>query len=827
MKQSSTGWSAGGHTVTSMVGNALTWGASWLGWVFVLAIIAFPLAYRLMPRLAGRGIALSPALGVLAVSYLSWLLASVHLAPFGRGSALLAVGIVALLSAVVEVWSRGEAMRWLGRNFALAVLYAVALVAIFALFCWLRGFYPDIRSTEKPMEIEFLTSTMGARWMPPTDAWLSGFTINYYYFGYVEAATVGLLGGLRPEVTFNLMSCTLPALTFVGASGIAFDLLARYRAERGIAHAKIGTAGVALIGGVMVAIAGNAYGLARLLAAPGTILSANFWSGIGWNSSRVVHDHIEPGKVAEMITEFPMFSFVLGDIHPHVLALPTVLLAIGVAFGLWTMPGAPGWGRVARYCGAALVIGALYPTNAWDLPTFALPIVAAIIVRRWRGRRDALVRGGGVIAGAVALYLPYYLHFKSIVGHEGDEPIAIQDLARAPVIGPVLGRVIRTFGVVIWPHTDIREFLAFFAVPLAAAAALVLRGNIGRRTSFTGAQRRGFLCAALGIVVVALVTRTAALLPTGAVILAGVAALLRPIARRPPDASPWSQWMPLDRAMTAFAVYGALLPVIPEFLFLRDAFDNRMNTMFKVDYQAWIILMVAGAYGVITLLDTARKTPLHAIARFPRWSLRPLYAAVTIFALFALTYPVIVPFQRTGHFGAQGIDFGGPGLGWQGLDGFAFVRQSNPDEFRAALWLREHAQAGDRLIESVGNSYGDANGWFESRFAAATGTPDVLGWYFHEYQWREGSPSIINRDLPQRAMDIGTFYNTTSMPEARAILAKYGVTWVIVGITEQDGEGRCGLPAGCPPYTAQGLAKFNDMLDLAFRTGRVSIYHVP
>jgi hypothetical protein len=202
-----------------------------------------------------------------------------------------------------------------------------------------------------------------------------------------------------------------------------------------------------------------------------------------------------------------------------------------------------------------------------------------------------------------------------------------------------------------------------------------------------------------------------------------------------------------------------------------------------------------------------------------------LAVGLVIFTLFAATYPILVPFQRTGHFGANAIDFGGPGLGWQGIDGFAYLQTSNPDEYRAALWLRAHAQPGDHLIEAIGNSYGDANGWFESRFSASTGVPTVLGWYFHEFQWHAGSDTIISGVLPERARDIGTFYNTTNVTEARQILAKYGIDWVIVGADEQDGEGHCGLSAGCPPYAPAGLAKFSDMLDLAYHDGRVSIYH--
>jgi uncharacterized membrane protein len=86
---------------------------------------------------------------------------------------------------------------------------------------------------------------------------------------------------------------------------------------------------------------------------------------------------------------------------------------------------------------------------------------------------------------------------------------------------------------------------------------------------------------------------------------------------------------------------------------------------------------------------------------------------------------------------------------------------------------------------------------------------------------------VIDKELPERAADIGTLYGTTNIQDARRILEKYRINWVIVGLTEQEGEGHCAISLGCPPYPADGLAKFNDMLDLAYRHGAVSIYHVP
>ncbi|MGI8688945.1 MAG: DUF2298 domain-containing protein, partial [Thermomicrobiales bacterium] len=329
-----------------MLASALGWAAAWVGWLAILAIVAMPLTYRLLRGLPSRGIAFSPIVGLLLVSYLSWILASVHLLPFGRVSLLGAVGIVAALSALSAVADRAALLRWLRSNLRVVAVFALMFIVVFAVFFWLRGFYPDVRSTEKPMEIGFPTCTMRARWMPPHDAWLSGYGINYYYFGYVEAATLGLLAGVRPEIAFNLMSISLPALTFCGASGIVYDLLVRFRRERRTRARSFRPLLASVVGGLLVAIAGNAFGFARLLTNPAAMVHANFWTGIGWNSTRVVKDHIVSGSVAEMITEFPLFSFLLGDIHPHVLALPVVLLAIAVAIGHWLRPVHPSPGGV-------------------------------------------------------------------------------------------------------------------------------------------------------------------------------------------------------------------------------------------------------------------------------------------------------------------------------------------------------------------------------------------------------------------------------------------------------------------------------------------------
>src|SRR5262245_6117584 len=134
-----------------MIGESIGQAALWFAWLLIVAAAGFPLLTRLVPTLPSRGIALAPAFGLLLVSYLSWIGASLHLVPFGQVSLFGSVAIVMALSAVSEIVARGRNIGWL-RQALPGVLFTVFVLAVtFVFFVWVRGFAPDIRNTEKPM----------------------------------------------------------------------------------------------------------------------------------------------------------------------------------------------------------------------------------------------------------------------------------------------------------------------------------------------------------------------------------------------------------------------------------------------------------------------------------------------------------------------------------------------------------------------------------------------------------------------------------------------------------------------------------------------------
>jgi uncharacterized membrane protein len=250
-----------------------------------------------------------------------------------------------------------------------------------------------------------------------------------------------------------------------------------------------------------------------------------------------------------------------------------------------------------------------------------------------------------------------------------------------------------------------------------------------------------------------------------------------------------------------------LLVLGAELFYIRDVFGSRLNTVFKLYYQAWLLLAVGGAFSLYWLLR--EEAPLSAAApaepsteATDAWAAphaglgKGVWAGVTgLILLGALLYPLGATLSRTDGLSRAG----------RTLDGLAYARRDATDDIAAANWLRDRAGLTEVVVEATGNQYTQA-----SRVAAWTGIPSVLGWAGHEVQWgRDGE------ELRQRQIDIDQAYTTESLAEALAILQKYDVTYVFVG----------GLERG--KYPAAGLQKFEAGLTAVHRTGLSAVYRVP
>jgi len=235
----------------------------------------------------------------------------------------------------------------------------------------------------------------------------------------------------------------------------------------------------------------------------------------------------------------------------------------------------------------------------------------------------------------------------------------------------------------------------------------------------------------------------------------------------------------------------ALLLILgTELFYVRDAFANRLNSVFKLQYQAWLLLGVSGGFNAVWLMTRWRVEAPYL--RLPR------QAAIGLIALClaaAFLYPIGATLSRTEGLGRDG----------RTLDGTLYRRAESPDEYLAVDWLRSHAQPGERLIEANGDSYSAG-----SLVSESTGVPTVLGWFGHEVQWGREPEFLL-----ERREDINLVYTTPSLEDAIAILRKYGVTYVFVGSSYREA------------YPVAGIDKFETGLQSVFNSGDVAIYRLP
>ena len=436
-------------------------------WYFIISLLGwltFPLAYALFPALADKGYTLSRAAGLLIWGYIFWLLASLGIAQNDMGGILLALAFIIGLSAFSifnrkseTVNRKSEIVDFLKSNLPLILTTEILFFAAFAFLAFVRSANPELVSTEKPMELAFINGILRSPTFPPQDPWLSGYAISYYYFGYVMTAMLARLSGITGSMAHNLMTSLIFALGAVGSYGILYNLLSQSSTVN-----RKSSIGSALLAPLFLLLVSNFEALLEVLHRLGLFWVKNaageytsaFWKWLDmkelsspptlpfqfmpdrylwwWRASRVIQDYDMRHNPLEVIDEFPFFSFLLGDLHPHVLAIPFGLLAIAVALNLF-LGGWRGqinfpWGArlhisYAGFLFSALVIGGLAFLNTWDILIAAALIVGSYVFWRanedgWRWDRleDVFLLGLPLGVVSILLYFPFYLGFSSQAG---------------------------------------------------------------------------------------------------------------------------------------------------------------------------------------------------------------------------------------------------------------------------------------------------------------------------------------------------------------------------------------------------------------------------
>ncbi|MCL4858804.1 MAG: glycosyltransferase family 39 protein [Caldilineaceae bacterium] len=443
--------------------------AALLWWWLVLALLgwaAWPLAFYIFRPLRDRGYLLSRTLGWLLAGWLLWWLASAEWAVNSVVNSWLALAVIALTGAAAAIRQWPEMRAYLRTNWPLLLVGEGLFAASYLFFVVLRLFNPDLWQPwlggEKFMEFAFLNGILRSPYFPPVDPHFAGGFINYYYVGLYLVAYLIKLTGIYAEVAFNLAIPTLFALTVVNAFTVAYSAVgiedsgfgirdAEDRAEEAVAdnagaapiqnsHSWRRGIGAALLAPLFVTLIGNLDGFAQLVRNLAQVGGGGFQSAFGLaqtvgaalggvrrvaagEATLPTYDFWGPSRVIpETINEFPYWSFLFADLHPHVIGIPLAAFFLALTYALLSDYAAAwrsAWPRaLALLALFALLLGTLASVNLWELPTYLGVGVLALLVLQVRrhGRVHWPLTVGLAVAYLALAYLLYLPFFRNYVG---------------------------------------------------------------------------------------------------------------------------------------------------------------------------------------------------------------------------------------------------------------------------------------------------------------------------------------------------------------------------------------------------------------------------
>ena len=801
------------------------------GVAIVIGALALPLAFRLFARFPDAGAGLSFSLGLTFVAAGYFFLRVGEVLPAGRGGFLLAIALFGVITGVIAARDR----RFLGtlyRSLPGLTVAAALFSALFFGYAFFRAYVPDIAHTEQPMDFLYLNAMLVSPDYPPHDPWLAGEDASYHYGGYLQAAVLTGASDVWPASGYNL---SLGAV-FASAGAAAFSLaaaLARWlfgrRARRWVLLAGAGAVLLLLFAGPLASVfelasahGADHDGVYKTFGVEGLVRCgagadetctglpldpSNTWypddHWVWWRMSRMSYWAPQP-SYPFTVTEVPAFSFLLGDLHPHVMAIPGVLLALAASAALWRGHGRLS-GRAHRrrpwlLVVVALIFGSLAFVNVWDVVVFSPVLALAVFARNRRGRsfgKSIVDTVSWLLPPAllsVVAFAPWWLDFTpengGIYGYSGQGTRIRHVLLMWGV------PIFFAFPVLWWAFRRWRGdvpgspfFIALLPpllpllvwLPLAAFERTAAPFDVGDGLPTALAARTAGGWFTLGFYAVSLWALSAATL------------LLRGRRRA---AAP----------VTALAALGVLLLYATELFLLRDIlfFIPRLNTVFKLSYQAWIVLSVAGAIGAVAAVR----------ASAPRFR---LYTAVPLAVLLgaALVFAATNTPNRAGDFNVR-----------VGLDGLRYVERLNPAEYQLVRWLNENVDRNEIVVESSGRLWrrgeqgepvlaeGGSSYGASGRVGYRTGLQTLIGWPGHEKTWRGSSPEF-DAEIVRRQDLVDLVYTASTEAEVLMALEEIGATYVVVGNLERS-------------YYADGLIPpFETFLDTVFAEGDVTVFRLP
>jgi YYY domain-containing protein len=714
-------------------------------WITItcIGLIFLPITTLVFDRFHDKGYLFSKPIGLAITGYIMWFLSSLQIMKFTALSCVICAGIGLVANGIILYLRKKDPKNGLAKNLnreesflsmekLLDTILGEELLffGLFLLLIYIRGFKPEAYGTEKFMDYGFMTSMMRSEYMPPQDFWFSGTSLNYYYVGQYLATFLTKLSFVKVFHGYNLMLMMVGALAFVLSYSLVYNIVSHFMKEREKKGAWISiTSGI--LGGAAVCFAGNMHyptyqwfesWVRKFFGMEAS--TDNYWFP---DATRFIGYHPETND--KTIHEFPAYSFVLGDLHAHVINIIFVLTVLGILFAWMSYRKSlkrrdvPYWKDIINpaFLLIAFFIGLFHTTNFWDFPIYfvvsgAVILFTNLIVNQFRAKVVFVLtalQGIFIIGVSELVALPFTLKFDQISTN------ICLSIAHTP-----LNQLIILWGL---PIFMIIAFLLFVISDIYKRKIVdyateqkehVEQGHISEEAH---KAKRTFDVKLSDII---------------------------------------NNMATSDLFIIIIGLCAIGLVLIPELVYVQDIYSGdykRANTMFKLTYQAFIMFGIGFGYILLRLL------------RFGNTKRQKKVAAV-VMLLFLMT----VCYIQNAVNGWYGNIF--KVSEYKGMDATEFMETTMPDDDLAINWLNENLTGMPVVLEAPGDSYTDYE-----RVSVMTGLPTILGWHTHEWLWK-GDTSLLD----ERTSDIEKIYTSTDRQYVTELLDKYKVSYIYVGKLEQD-----------------------------------------
>lgn len=758
-----------------LLGDDLPKAVIWWLSLIVLGIMAYPVAGMIFNRFHDGGFVFSKAMGVAFAGIFMWYMSSLKLMKFTFVNSMLSVLICFIIGIVLMICLRKTAKNR-NKNFTNAFTFDLSIEKIsnalksealfflfFIVWCYLRGFKPEAYGTEKFMDFGFMAVMDRCDYMPPEDMWLANQPINYYYVGQYLATYITKLTGVGVAYGYNLMLMTLAAFGFTMPFSLVNNMLRTFMQDRNLrlrtqTEAAVDTktgnlkwvptfAGV--VAGAAVSLAGNMhYLLFRYLVPMFQKIAGvaeeeidHFWFP---DSTRFIG--YNPETADKTIHEFPSYSFVLGDLHAHVINIMFVMVVLAMLYAwllyrkermddlrLGRTVQAPGF-LIEIFHPMILVlgffIGMFHTTNFWDFPIYF------------------------VVAGAVILFsnaAVYQFGLKTLIltGCQAAAVLVVSKIISLPFTTNFVQ--ISTEIRLNYYRTPIQQLAILWGLPIVLLVIFLIE-------RYVHLDRCGLLKGHSYDVMGNRIRTTEKKESEKSTEIAFKQ-----------DKNKFYQFIENLQITDLFVITIGLcaigLIMIPETLYVKDIYNGdykRSNTMFKLTYQAYIMFGICMSFILVNFLLFAKK----------RWQ----RVTGIIFGLCFVT--------TLGYFG-NAVDgwFGNVfnKEGYKGLDATAFMEKESVNDTAAVKWLNENVSGTPVVLEFWGPSYS-----FYERISAISGLPTLFGWQTHEWLWRSDASGGFPAICDERRKAVIEIYLSKDADRVRELLEEYEVEYIYVGECERN-----------------------------------------